>query len=299
MKWKMFYPWPFMVFLRMNLVGECQACHFIHQNMGAVDAETKVASELDAFVKDLNVKTLAAAKDARQTQYRKFTDVLSYNPATDNTYVPGLWNGTPPMGSTSTHYFDRMQSLKTWIMHCIQQMRTKRRKNMTTLQNFTGRLNELWHAIKYENFVFSFKNVLAVEAYSKLKKEFGSRQWDLKCEVRKVIDQVETYNEHRVFVEGYKGNVTDLINECHSGVTSLVENGSEEIKGRILHYFQCPEGCQNCNKDIQNRYLLAKYEKDFEYGTDALKELLKNEVTSAMNNLELKIRGGPKNSRNK
>ena len=57
-------PLAIHVFLHMNIVGEHQACHFVHQNMGAVDVMTKVATEIDAFVRDLNAKTLAAAKDA-------------------------------------------------------------------------------------------------------------------------------------------------------------------------------------------------------------------------------------------
>ena len=74
-------PLAIHVFLRMNIVGEYQACHFVHQNMGAVDAMKTVATEIDAFVRDLNTKTLAAAEDAGLgDQYRKFTDVLHYNP---------------------------------------------------------------------------------------------------------------------------------------------------------------------------------------------------------------------------
>ena len=49
-------PLAIHVFLRMNIVGERQACRFIHQNMGAVDAVTKVATEIDAFVGELNEK---------------------------------------------------------------------------------------------------------------------------------------------------------------------------------------------------------------------------------------------------
>ena len=90
-------PLAIHVFLHMNIVGEKQACHFVHQNMGAVDAMTKVATEIDTFVRDLNAKTLAAAKDTNQSnQYKKFTDILQYDPKHDNTYVPSLWDGIPP-----------------------------------------------------------------------------------------------------------------------------------------------------------------------------------------------------------
>ena len=106
-------PLAIHVFLRMNIVGEHQAVHFIHQNMGAVDVMTKVATEIEAFVRDLNAKTLAAAQDAGQCdQYKKFVDVLKYNPAEDNTYVPGLWDGALPMGKTNAEYSKTMQKLR-------------------------------------------------------------------------------------------------------------------------------------------------------------------------------------------
>ena len=81
-------PLAIHVFLRMNIVGEHQSCRFVHQNMGAVDAMTKVATEIDAFVRDLNLKTLTAAMDVGWSdRYTKFTDVLYYDPVKDNTYL--------------------------------------------------------------------------------------------------------------------------------------------------------------------------------------------------------------------
>ena len=98
-------PLAIHVFLRMNLVGEHQGCHFVHQTMGAVDARSKGSTEIEAFVRDLNSKTLAAAKQAgKSDQYSKLTDVLEYKSTTDNTYVQSLWDGSPPMGKTNIHY---------------------------------------------------------------------------------------------------------------------------------------------------------------------------------------------------
>ena len=43
-------PLAILVFLRMNLVGEHQACHFVYQKRGAVGALAKQDLEIDAFV---------------------------------------------------------------------------------------------------------------------------------------------------------------------------------------------------------------------------------------------------------
>ena len=110
-------PLAIHVFLRMNILGEHQACHFVHQNMGAVDVMTKVATEIDAFVRDLNIKTLVAAKDTDHSdRYTKFTDVLQYDATKDNTYVPGLWDGSLPMAKTNAIYSKTMQQLKLSVV---------------------------------------------------------------------------------------------------------------------------------------------------------------------------------------
>ena len=185
-------PLAIHVFLHMKIVGEHQACHFVHQNMGAVDAMSKAASEIDAFVRDLNMKTLAAATDVkRSSQYRKFTDILHYDPNKDNIYVPGLWDGTPPMGKTNAEYSATMQALKIHILNFIRDMQ-KKQKSMSRIEDFTKRLHELWEAIKFENFVFSFKNVLAFEAHKKLTREFDKEQWEMKCEVWRKTKEEET-----------------------------------------------------------------------------------------------------------
>lgn len=54
---------------------------------------------------------------------------------------------------------------------------------MFAFYDFSKRLDELWEAIKYEHFILSFKNVLAVEAHRKLTKVFKDEQWALKQEI--------------------------------------------------------------------------------------------------------------------
>ena len=64
------------VFLRMNVLGELQACHFVHENMGAVDVKKTMPIETDTFVQLLDEKTRAAAQEAKKKKYQRFADVL-------------------------------------------------------------------------------------------------------------------------------------------------------------------------------------------------------------------------------
>ena len=67
------------VFLRMNVLGELQACHFVHQNMGAIDVKKTMPIEIDSFVQLLDEKTRAAAQEAWKKKYTRFSEVLHYD----------------------------------------------------------------------------------------------------------------------------------------------------------------------------------------------------------------------------
>ena len=282
-------PLAIHVFLRMNIVGEHQACHFVHQNMGAVDVMTKVATEIDAFVRDLNGKTLAAAKDVDQSdRYSKFIDVLHYDPTTDNTYVPGLWDGTPPMGKTNSYYSRVMAKLKSQIATNVIDMQ-KRMKKMCTFDEFAKRLNELWEAIKYENFVLSFKNVLAVEAHRKLSKVFDDEQWKLKREIREIVQREEHVIENDIKGGNTDKTVRQLIESSLLEITNSLTSKIAEMEERITHYFQCA-GCDECNAAVTNRHLLANNEKEFHDDIRMLKRSLAREIESTMRHFEAKMK---------
>ena len=280
------------VFLRMNVVGEHQACHFVHQNMGAVGVMTKVATEIDAFVRDLNEKTLTAAKDAGQADcYKRFTDVLQYDATKDNAYVPGLWDGSPPMGKTNIHYSATMQKLKREVMTGLEAMQNKdqKRKCLGTLEDFSKRLAELWDAIKYENFIFSFKNVLAVEAHKKLSKIFDDKQWEMKRQIRQMIKKESTVIENEVTGGESARSASELVEGTRASIRDFISAASEDIEKNILHYFQCV-GCKNCDEDVRNRHLLSENEKEFQDDIKSLRRLLQKEMNSTLEKLEIKLK---------
>ena len=281
-------PLAIHVFLRMNIVGEKQACHFVHQNMGAIDAMTKISTEIDAFVQDLNAKTLAAAKDTDQSdQYKQFTDILKYDPTTDNTYVPGLWDGTPPMGKTNAYYSQTMQQLKSHMITTVTDMQTEQQKELSTFQDFAKRL-EVWNAIKHENFVLSFKNVLAVEAHKKLSGVFDQEQWAIKREIREMIQEELHIIENEVKEGNSQRTVKQMTLASLLKLTTCLEEKIVKMEEKIIHYFQCT-GCKDCDNDVQNRHLLISNEKEFGNDIRALKKSVTREMEETMENMEIKM----------
>ena len=174
------------VFLRMNVLGELQACHFVHQNMEAVDVRQMLLPEIDAFVELLNEKTRVAADEAGEPKYQRFTDTLHYDSNTDNTYLCHLWVGTPPMGKPDREYSHATQRLKTKILERVKHVTEV--KGCSTLDDFSKWLEEIWETVKYENFVFNFRNVLAMETYKRLSEIFNDKQWEIKKDMRQSIE---------------------------------------------------------------------------------------------------------------
>ena len=281
-------PLAIHAFLRMNLV-EHQACHFVHQNMGAVDVMSKVATEIDAFVKDLNAKTLVAAKDTDQSeQYTKFTDVLQYDPIKDNTYVPGLWDGSLPMAKINVLYSKTMYHLKFAVVESIRNMKDRKQKTFLTFEDFAQRLKDLWDGIKYENFVFSFRNVLAVEAHRTLTGVFNKEQWALKREFRAMKEKEDCNVEKEIRSEYGSKALKPLVESSKLKLLEYLDASIETMRVRIQHYFQCP-GCTDCNSAVKNRHLLANNEKEFEDEVNWLRRTLERELDSAMEELEVRM----------
>ncbi len=279
-------PLTIHAFLRMSILSENQACHFIHQNMGAVGGERAIASEIDSFVRDLNMKTKAAADDTGQ-KYTKFTEVIHFDEKKDNTLVPGLWDGLPPMAKTSPGYAETMKQLKVAILNHCKDM--AKRKTFYTFSQFAKRLDDVWDAIKYENFVFSFKNVLAVESYGKLTKFYEKAAWKTKTEIREL-----TKTEKRMIGnEKSQTNLETTIDKAKRSIKQQLIVKAHDLNEKIMHYFKCL-GCNNCKSEnqkdaIENRHLLLNYETEFKNAIKEFKSSLQDELENEMNTFKVDL----------
>ena len=202
------------VFLRMKVLRELQACHFVHTNMGAVDVEKKIMPEIDAFVEKLDEKTETAAAEAGEHNYKTFTDVLHYDRKNDNTYVGHLWTGTPPMAKVDIEYSQKIQRLKTRILERAECLTDG--KCCSTLEDFSKWLGVIWEAVKYENFVFSFRNVLAIEAYKRLSRILNDKQWKIKKMMRHNIEVAKRKIKNATLTKSEEGEY-EKKNSEHEG----------------------------------------------------------------------------------
>ncbi|KAL0188356.1 hypothetical protein M9458_015455, partial [Cirrhinus mrigala] len=99
-------------FIRMKEIGKKPKCLFVHQNVADVSAHDKNMRDRKLLLEQLNEMTEAAAKMENKEEYKKFTDVIEYDPETCNWYIPGLWHGNPPMAPVNAGYSEAVYDLK-------------------------------------------------------------------------------------------------------------------------------------------------------------------------------------------
>ena len=146
----------------------------------------------------------------------------------------------------------------------------------------------MWNAIKYENFVLTFRNVLAVEAYKKLTKVFKEEQWTIKRELREMIQQEECVIENEIRAGHIQKTVRQLVENSSQKLTGFIHSKTVVVEKKIMHYFRCAE-CNECSAEVTNRHLLANNEKEIKDEIKSLLRALTKEVNSAMDSLETKM----------
>ncbi|XP_039901083.1 up-regulator of cell proliferation-like [Simochromis diagramma] len=109
-------------FLRMKEVGKKPKCQFVHQNVSDVSAHENNLRDRKLLLDQLNEMTQAAAKMEKKEENKNFTDVMEYSPDTGNWYIPGLWNGNPPMAPVNAGYSEAVYELKKNIIQLLEKL---------------------------------------------------------------------------------------------------------------------------------------------------------------------------------
>ena len=162
-------------FIRMKNVEMQLSCHFVHQNVTAVMADSKSKVGRQNFQDRLDFMTNTAAKlEKCEGRFRSFQDVIQFNDETSVTLFPSLWKGDPPMAPVNPGYSFQACTLKEAIVFSV-----KGKEGQCNFETFKLRVKTLWRAVLQEKFVFSFKNTLEVTAYNELDTKYSQWSWDL------------------------------------------------------------------------------------------------------------------------
>ncbi|KAG7330353.1 hypothetical protein KOW79_006575 [Hemibagrus wyckioides] len=262
-------------FLRMKEVGKKPMCAFVHQNVADVSAHDKNMRDRKLLLEQLNEMTEAAAKMENKEMYKKFTDVMEYDPETGNWYIPGLWHGNPPMAPVNAGYSETVYDFKKNIMNIL----VNKKISTNNIEEFLEWTKSLWNAVKYENFIFSFRNSLVADAYMKLCTEFHKWEWSFKKDMYKWLTSAETRVSNFEIMKSQfdKTNLQDLLRTLKDEASSELDKWEKTTLENLNKYFEQTEG---------HVYLVEKYKEDF---VNSAKSLRRETENSVLNKLEAVI----------
>ncbi|XP_062391099.1 up-regulator of cell proliferation-like [Sardina pilchardus] len=142
-------------FLRMKEVLKKPRCLFVHQNVTDMSFRDNNMRDRKKLEEQLNDITRTAAKIENKDCNTKFSDVMHFVPDRDSYYIPGLWLGTPPMAQVNARYSKAVFELKKSLIGSLRTPPDIERKDARA---FTKCTEDLLKVVKFENFLFNFKN---------------------------------------------------------------------------------------------------------------------------------------------
>ncbi|XP_036810024.1 up-regulator of cell proliferation [Oncorhynchus mykiss] len=257
-------------FIRMKEVGKKPICNFVHQNVSDMSAHDNNMRDRKKLLEQLNEMTQAAARMEKKENITKFTDVMEYDPDTSSCYIPGLWHGTPPMAPVNAGYSEAVYNFKKTLMKDFG----KCQKN-DDLTHFLKWTQSLWDAVKFEKFIFSFRNSLVADAYSRLCSEYNSWEWAFQKEMYKWMVSAETKMSNIGMSDQHpQRSIRDVLQDLMIEASEKLSEGEKEIQDNLVKYFEKEDGHVN---------LVEKFKEDFVSSAKTLRKEIENTVR---NNLQ-------------
>ncbi|XP_067451144.1 interferon-induced very large GTPase 1-like isoform X2 [Thunnus thynnus] len=256
-------------FLRMRHIGKKPVCHFVHQNVSGVSAHAKTITERKHLLDQLNEMTQNAAEMEKKPSITAFTDVLDYDLDKNHWNIPGIWHGTPPMAAVNTGYSEAVADFKKNLLATVK---TDRSIKVSQIPEFLEWMRSLWKAVKYENFIFSFRNTLVAQAYDNLCKEFSQWEWQF----RKKILSWQTDAEMEILNSDNEADIqiwSKLVDSKKSQMSEKIATEERKMKEKLTNYYK---------KKDQNVNLIEKYKTDFFNSVSSLAKEIKHSVNNKL-----------------
>ncbi|RXM90866.1 Interferon-induced very large GTPase 1 [Acipenser ruthenus] len=251
-------------FLRMEKVGKKPNCQFVHQNVGDVSAHDNNARDRNKLLEQLNEMIQAAARMEKLDPNMKLTDVMEYDPEHSNWYIPGLWHGIPPMAPVNTGYSETVYEFKKSLIEVLKSYKYQ------TLTEFLEWTRSLWKSVKYENFIFSFRNSLVAEAYSNLCVEFNKWEWDFQKHMYNWLATAETRISN---TKAQSSNLDEFLRSLQAEAFQELTSQETTSLEKLTKYYDSKEGHVN---------LVESYRATFERSIKTLRIETENSVTNKL-----------------
>ena len=216
-----------IAFIRMKVTYKKPKCIFVHQNVADIQAKDLLRIARNKFIDTLNEMTVCAAQqENKELHFSRFDDVIRFNPEEDVLYFPGLFEGDPPMTSVSSGYVSKAQELREKVLTSRQGVRFQ------VLKEWSHKVLDIWNSVIKESFVFSYRNILEVNARVELDKSMCS--WHS----RFIQDMISVKSEfitklYNVECKFLRSTFQEIIQELNTKVSETKQQ-SDKI---IDHFF--------------------------------------------------------------
>ncbi|XP_064425510.1 LOW QUALITY PROTEIN: up-regulator of cell proliferation-like [Latimeria chalumnae] len=247
-------------FLRMKETGKKPNCQFVHQNVGDVSAHDQNMRDRKLLLEQLNEMTKAAAKMEKKDSYSKFSDVMEYDAEKDNWYIPGLWHGIPPMAPVNTGYSENIYELKKSLFKTLKQ---KKQRSLDILE-FNEWVKSLWNAVKYENFIFNFRNSLVADAYNQLCINYAEWEWEFRKNMHCWLLEAENRIHNQL-----ESELGGFFQALKAEAYEKLQNEEKKMLDKLENYFQ---------SNGANVHLVERYRETFFKSANLLKTELEGHV---------------------
>ncbi|XP_066938485.1 interferon-induced very large GTPase 1-like [Macrobrachium rosenbergii] len=217
--------------LKMRLVNRNlslqPSCIFVHQNVSAQDASQKLRGGQQKFMETLDKVTEAAGKQEDSPDYTRFKQVINFDIDTDICYISDLWKGDPPMAPANPGYSEIVNKIKQILLKRVMLQRPLH----LTIGQFCARLKDIWDGVLDQNFVFSFRNSLELDAYTALESEQSDNLWMLK------LAEMKWFSSKRHLIENRENELGALKMSLTAECRSYLHQIYKKAQGNLENYF--------------------------------------------------------------
>ncbi|XP_040211929.1 up-regulator of cell proliferation-like [Rana temporaria] len=240
-------------FLRMKEIGMKPNCQFVHQNVSDISANHGNIRQRKLLLENLNEMTKVSAKMEKKYGISAFTDVMKYDLNKDNWYIPGLWQGDPPMAPVNLGYSSNVHELKMYLFQCMDAQKSN--SNQLNISDFIALIEDLWRSVKHEKFIFSFRNSLVAKAYNRLSVEYSSWEWDFCKTIHNWIISEENI---------IKNQSEDICESNTEELQNILLEEENKMMASLEKYFETTE----------NINLIERHREEFKLSIQSLRKKL-------------------------
>ncbi|XP_061118174.1 up-regulator of cell proliferation-like [Conger conger] len=258
-------------FLRMKEVGRKPCCQFVHQNVPDISAHDSNMRDRKLLLEQLNEMTQAAAKMEKKGNNKTFTDVMEYDAEKNTWYIPGLWHGNPPMAAVNAGYSESVDLFKRNVIEKFMEQKSGNSSAHTIIE-FLEWTKSLWQAVKYENFIFSFRNSLVAEAYAQLCTEFNQWDWAFRKNMYSWLMEAETKVSNFGTEAEFK-NLDELLIHLTNEAFVELTKGETLILANLSEFYKRQEG---------HVHLVVKYKENLNITAKTIRRETENSVKNKL-----------------